>query len=199
MKVRVLAPVFLAFALAACESDDAIKPEASTRERVAVSAMTPARTPRVVRSPIIPDEPASAPAARKRKVTLAAAAPKPAAVEPAAAAEPEKPSASVQPAEKPTPAPESAPSTPSESTTAPATTTADATPAPTTDAAAPPAEAAPPTPVSSTPSLLTSQIPALFEAKIGGMPLWLVVVITVVLLAALAIGMSSTRKPREEI
>jgi hypothetical protein len=182
MMSKLLVLALVAVCLTAC---------GSTREIADVSgpaAQDVARPRIVVRGAVVPDDPAPQVApARKSSVAHASAvsptstAPKPA----------KKPSNAGAGSPKPAPA---------------ATTLADGAVSPAVEV--PPTVAvplvetpAPATTVSESkpakPNRMSTDIPAIIQSVVGGMPIWLMVLIGVVLLAAIALGMSGGRKTGE--
>lgn len=208
-----------ALALAACETVDDETPQTSVTPTMSVQK-------RVVHGPIVPDEPVRVAHKRKRTSTYASShsSTRTAAVAPSSSTP-----TRVEPVEAPTsevtaPA-TTAPTTPSTSATAPTapTTSADAT-APSTTTTPPadatvttpapviseplpaPTDTAPvePTPAAESsqpllPGLDPSRLPELLQMTFAGLPIWLIGLVGLVLVVALAIGFGGRREVEEPI
>lgn len=214
MKAIFLVLAAAASMLAGCETTESIDKTPRVASAAGVSG-TPAR--RVVRMAPIADDDVAVSRRVRREAVAAASAPAASPTETATVDDTASAAASAETAPAPTTPSSAAASAaasvhaapPSEAATAsvpevvpPATAELSAPAAPAEPTPAPATEttsAEPDRQVTLSTRALTEQLPALFEAKIGGMPLWLVIVVSVVLLAAVAIGMGSSRKPKEEI
>ena len=149
----------------------------------------------VVRGAVVPDEPDPLPPKHRTKHAVAKAA---AVATPATdATAPETASAPVEtvPAAAPVEAAPAPSDTASAGASASAVDAAPAAEAPAVETATPTSPTADSNPV--TPGWRTSDIPVLIQALIGGVPLWMMALIGVVLFAAFAFGMSGGRKTDE--
>jgi uncharacterized membrane protein len=194
--------------LAACESTKAVDTSPPSQP-VAVQAPAPSSSePRIVRSPIVPDDDvvvADNYVPKKRVKTASVAPvsdPDPADVpDTAAASRPETPAKPDKADTKAEPAPVTTadassatpPATPADTDGAP--TPADTAP----DSATPTTDATPAAGDGTTPKSMFSDPSSFMQAQIGGFPVWLVALVGIVLLAALIIGLGGRKKPDEVV
>jgi hypothetical protein len=174
MMSKLLVPALAALLLTACGTTE--RPELSmTDTQISQGAAGPRF---VVRGPVVPDDPEPQAVSRKRKSAVAAAGATTSALA-------DKASAAVSAAS------EAAASAVADALVAPPETPAVA-PAPVVETVLPTvtADGAPPV----KPNTMSTDIPAMIQSVIGGMPIWLMALIGVVLLAAVALGMSGGRK-----
>lgn len=169
---KMLVLAFAALVLTACGTTE--RPSLTMRD-TQISQDSP-RQKLVVRGAVVPDDPEPAAPTTKRKSTVARAE--------AAAADPVS-------AEKA----ESAVSAVKEAAASAAAAALAATPETAAPAPAPAVETALPTMtadggIKPKPDTMSTDIPAMIQSVIGGMPIWLMALIAVVLLAAIALGFS---------
>ena len=209
MTARIALLMVAVAGLAACESTKAVSTAPATP--VAVETQTTQdTTPRIVRSPIVPDDDVEVasytpPKKRVKSASTFAADPDPVDVaEPAApVSKPEKPSkpekADAKEAKdtKSEPAPVTTadasstppPASPSDGAPTPADTAPDSA-APTTDA----------TPAADgTAKSIFSDPSSFMQAQIGGFPVWLIALVGIVVFAALILSLGGRRKPEEVV
>lgn len=208
MTARIALLMVAVAGLAACESTKAVSTAPATP--VAVETQTQDTAPRIVRSPIVPDDDVEVasytPPKRVKSASTFVADPDPVDVaEPAApVSKPEKPS---KPKKADTADAKDAKSEPAPVTTADASSTpppaspSDGAPTPTDtapDSTAPTTDATPAAGDGTAKSIF-SDPSSFMQAQIGGFPVWLVALVGIVLLAALLLGLGGRRKQEEVV
>ena len=222
---KILVMLAASLVLASCETTQTVvKPPESAPVTVEAPPLSvPPSTPRVVRSAIVPDDPE--PVVKTAAVMQPIVEEEDAASPVATPERVIVPRVTATPAPKPTTAPVSAPVAPAEVIVPPTTVGAGAaaaaasiappaalaeepaaapptgiTPAEsikTTDApsAAPPATELPPSSLFNDPAAFLKDPKALLQAKIGGVPLWLVALFVLLAFISLVIGFSGRKAP----
>lgn len=217
-KTKPVLLVAVSLSLLACETvQTTTKPLDASPPAAEVTLAPPApREPVIVRSDIVPDDPAPVPVAKPkpaRRVMASAIVPDEAtAPDPVASVEtaPAKPevappplSATPDPAlatiAKPEPGPAAATLTPeTPATSAPPTTITPPPGTPETPTATPSSEP-PPSSILNNPSEWLKDPGAVLQASIGGVPLWLVVLLAVLTIISLLVGFGRSKdKPEKE-
>jgi hypothetical protein len=209
MTARIVLLMVAAVGLAACESTKVASEPPATP--VAVAVQPEDTTPRIVRSPIVPDDDVEVasytpPKKRVKADTSYSGSDTVEAEEPAAPVS--KPDPVTPPAKADTAAkPDDTAKTDTPITTADASGTPPATP---TDSGPAPTDTAPDTTdttatTDATPASdggtksMFSDPQAFMQAQFGGFPVWLIALVGIVVLAALIVGLGGRRKPEEVV